>query len=189
MVFEIINNNIFMSKVVYKHSKDALTRVAYIVAGGSGGYFFVTLGFSKTETIFSYYAGVQYRSGSGLAMERAAQWLERPVYVVGCHTAGGLYRHSIHKLVVKQRRADQPVRYQTAEDTVFSGVHHHTAILQRRRLQEFCVSVCLLHYILYAADRNGYTVIFIPHYYKGCLTEVGRPLLCIYYQARVVVRG
>lgn len=57
MVFEIINNNIFMSKVVYKHSKDALTRVAYIVAGVSGIYFFVTLGFAKPETIFPYYAG------------------------------------------------------------------------------------------------------------------------------------
>ena len=46
-----------MSKVVYKHSGDALTKVAYIVAGVSGIYFFVTLGFAKPETIFPYYAG------------------------------------------------------------------------------------------------------------------------------------
>lgn len=46
-----------MSEVVYKHSKDALTRVAYIVTGVSGVYFFVTLGFAKPETIFPYYAG------------------------------------------------------------------------------------------------------------------------------------
>lgn len=46
-----------MSESVYKHSKDALTRVAYIVAGVSGIYFFVTLGFAKPERIFPYYAG------------------------------------------------------------------------------------------------------------------------------------
>lgn len=46
-----------MSEIVYKHSKDALTRVAYIVASVSGIYFFVTLGFAKAETIFPYYAG------------------------------------------------------------------------------------------------------------------------------------
>lgn len=46
-----------MSKIVYKHSEDALTRVAYIVASVSGIYFFVTLGFAKAETIFPYYAG------------------------------------------------------------------------------------------------------------------------------------
>lgn len=134
-------------------------------------------------------AGMQHCGDSGIDMERQKRRLEGPVYVVGCHTARDLYRHSIHKLAVKQRSGARSVRYQTDENTAFSGVHHHTAILQRRRLQEFFLSVCLLHYVLYAADRKGHIVIFIPHYYKGCLTEVGQPLLYIYYQARVVVRG
>lgn len=56
-----------MSKVVYKHSQDALTRVAYIIAAVSGVYFFVTLGFAKPETVFPYYAGSMLACGIAAA--------------------------------------------------------------------------------------------------------------------------
>lgn len=52
-----------MSKTVYKYSKDALTKVAYIISLISGIYFFVTLGYVKPEVIFPYYAGAMVACG------------------------------------------------------------------------------------------------------------------------------